>query len=63
MAKVAEESGRYEAEQLRTPAEIGKRIQQLEERMYKLARDLEFESAAAVRDEIHKLRERLVELG
>ncbi|SDO27314.1 excinuclease ABC subunit UvrB [Pseudomonas jinjuensis] len=63
VAKVAEESGRYEAEQLRTPAEIGKRIHQLEERMYKLARDLEFESAAAVRDEIHKLRERLVEFG
>ncbi|MDF3934141.1 excinuclease ABC subunit UvrB [Pseudomonas citronellolis] len=62
VAKVAEESGRYEGE-LRSPNEIGKRIRQLEEKMYQLARDLEFESAAAVRDEIHKLRERLVEVG
>ncbi|MBB4863673.1 excinuclease ABC subunit B [Pseudomonas nitritireducens] len=59
LAKVAEESGRYENE-LRTPDEIGKRIKQLEERMYQLARDLEFEAAAGVRDEIGKLRERLV---
>ncbi|MFZ5956223.1 excinuclease ABC subunit UvrB [Pseudomonas knackmussii] len=62
VAKVAEESGRYEGE-LRSPSEITKRIRQLEEKMYQLARDLEFESAAAVRDEIHKLRERLVEVG
>ncbi|GLU40651.1 excinuclease ABC subunit UvrB [Pseudomonas sp. NBRC 100443] len=62
VAKVAEESGRYEGE-LRSPNEIGKRIRQLEEKMYQLARDLEFEAAAAVRDEIHKLRERLVEVG
>ncbi|SDH41479.1 excinuclease ABC subunit UvrB [Pseudomonas panipatensis] len=62
VAKVAEESGRYEAE-LRSPSEISKRIRQLEEKMYQLARDLEFEAAAAVRDDIHKLRERLVEVG
>ncbi|OHS09978.1 excinuclease ABC subunit B [Pseudomonas sp. HMSC75E02] len=62
VAKVAEESGRYEGE-LRSPNEIDKRIRQLEEKMYQLARDLEFEAAAAVRDEIHKLRERLVEVG
>ena len=62
VAKVAEESGRYDGE-LRSPNEISKRIRQLEEKMYQLARDLEFESAAAVRDEIHKLRERLVEVG
>ncbi|PWU29970.1 MULTISPECIES: excinuclease ABC subunit UvrB [unclassified Pseudomonas] len=62
VAKVAEESGRYEGE-LRSPNEISKRIRQLEEKMYQLARDLEFEAAAAVRDEIHKLRERLVEVG
>ncbi|SDI00406.1 Excinuclease ABC subunit B [Pseudomonas delhiensis] len=62
VAKVAEESGRYEGE-LRSPNEISKRIRQLEEKMYQLARDLEFEAAAALRDEIHKLRERLVEVG
>lgn len=39
VAKVAEESGRYENE-LRSPSEISKRIRQLEEKMYQLARDL-----------------------
>ncbi|WP_132912834.1 UvrB/UvrC motif-containing protein, partial [Pseudomonas aeruginosa] len=39
---------------------ISKRIRQLEEKMYQLARDLEFEAAAQLRDEIQTLRERLV---
>jgi excinuclease ABC subunit B len=59
MAKAAEESARYENE-LRSPSEISKRIRQLEEKMYQLARDLEFEAAAQMRDEIGKLRERLM---
>ncbi|MFK8329429.1 excinuclease ABC subunit UvrB [Pseudomonas sp. BJa5] len=59
MAKAAEESARYEAE-LRTPGEIAKRIKQLEEKMYQLARDLEFEAAAQLRDEIAALRERMI---
>jgi len=60
-AKAAEESARYENE-LRSPSEITKRIRQLEEKMLSLARDLEFEAAAEARDEIHKLRERLLEV-
>jgi excinuclease ABC subunit B len=59
MAKAAEEQARYENE-LRSPSEITKRIRQLEEKMYQLARDLEFEAAAQTRDEISKLRERLL---
>jgi len=59
MAKAAEESARYEAE-LRTPGEITKRIKQLEEKMMQFARDLEFEAAAQLRDEISQLRERLI---
>ncbi|MFZ3185137.1 MAG: excinuclease ABC subunit UvrB [Pseudomonas sp.] len=61
MAKAAEESARYENE-LRTPGEIAKRIKMMEEKMYQLARDLEFEAAAQLRDEIHKLRERLLQV-
>jgi excinuclease ABC subunit B len=61
MAKAAEESARYENE-LRTPGEIAKRIKQMEEKMYQLARDLEFEAAAQLRDEIHKMRERLLQV-
>ena len=60
-AKAAEDSARYEAE-LRSPSEISKRIRQLEEKMYQLARDLEFEAAAQLRDEIQKLRERLLQV-
>jgi excinuclease ABC subunit B len=59
--KAAEESARYEAE-LRSPSEITKRIRQLEEKMYQLARDLEFEAAAQLRDEIQKLRDRLLQV-
>ncbi len=61
MAKAAEESARYEAE-LRSPSEINKRIRQLEEKMYQLARDLEFEAAAQMRDEIQKMRDRLLKV-
>ncbi|GAB3375236.1 excinuclease ABC subunit UvrB [Azotobacter armeniacus] len=61
IAKAAEDSARYEAE-LRSPSEINKRIRQLEERMYTLARDLEFEAAAQLRDEIQALRERLLQV-
>ncbi|QXH55300.1 excinuclease ABC subunit UvrB [Pseudomonas maumuensis] len=59
MAKAAEEAGRYEVE-LQTPAQITKRIKQLEEKMFQFARDLEFEAAAQLRDEIGQLRERLL---
>lgn len=59
MAKAAEEAERYEAE-LQTPAQITKRTKQLEEKMFQFARDLEFEAAAQLRDEIGKLRERLL---
>jgi len=45
---------------LRTPAEIDKRIAQLEAQMLQHARDLEFEAAARVRDEIKALREQLL---
>lgn len=60
-AKAAEDQGEYAAE-LRSPSEIGKRIRQLEEKMLQLARDLQFESAAQLRDEIQALRERLVQV-
>ncbi|WP_374288807.1 excinuclease ABC subunit UvrB [Pseudomonas fluvialis] len=60
-ARAAEETARYEA-QLRSPAELNKRIRQLEEQMYQLARELQFEEAAQLRDEIQVLRERLLAL-
>jgi len=52
--KVAEPAADYRAF---TPEQITAKIKQLEAQMYKHAQDLEFEDAARVRDEIHKLRE------
>ena len=44
------------------PALLPKKIRQLEERMYQHARDLEFEQAAALRDEVARLRTFSLEL-
>ncbi len=54
-AKVAEAQLEYAA---LSAVEMGKRIKQLEQKMYRHARDLEFEQAAAVRDEIRLLQAR-----
>ena len=53
-AKVAEEQAEYAA---LSPKQMAKRIKQLEDQMYRHARDLEFEEAAKVRDQIRKLQE------
>ncbi|WP_313645072.1 excinuclease ABC subunit UvrB [Stenotrophomonas sp.] len=39
------------------PAKLAARIKELEQQMYQHARDLEFEDAARVRDQIHRLKE------
>ena len=38
------------------PAQLATKLKQLEARMHQHARDLEFEDAARIRDEIHRLR-------
>lgn len=60
--KAAEEGAQYGHSGLRTPAEITSQIGKLEEQMYQAARDLEFETAANLRDEIQQLRRRLMEI-
>ncbi|ONM43627.1 excinuclease ABC subunit B [Halopseudomonas pachastrellae] len=57
--KAAEDAAGYAAP--RTPAEITKRIGELEEKMLQHARDLEFESAAQARDQIQTLRDQLMQ--
>jgi excinuclease ABC subunit B len=52
--KAADERGRYEA---MGPEKRLKLIKQLEQRMHKHARDLEFEEAAKLRDQIRRLQE------
>ncbi len=56
-AKVAEEAIEYAA---MSPAEVMKRIRQLEQKMYQHAQDLEFEEAARLRDEIDRVRENML---
>jgi excinuclease ABC subunit B len=52
-AQVAEETAAYAYE---SPAALAKKIKQLEQAMYRHARDLEFEEAAKLRDEIQRIR-------
>jgi excinuclease ABC subunit B len=57
--RVADRKAGYQA-RLVNPADIEKEIVRLEKMMYQHARDLEFEAAAATRDEITELRDRLM---
>ena len=52
--KVAEEAEDYASLE---PAQVAGKIRQLEQKMYQHARDLEFEAAASVRDQLRRLRE------
>jgi len=54
VGKVADEMAEYHH---LSPREMGKKLQQLEQQMYQHARDLEFEEAAAVRDQIASLKQ------
>jgi excinuclease ABC subunit B len=55
LSKVAENPAEYKA---MTPKQLAKKLKQLEEAMYKHAKNLEFEQAAQVRDEIRTLQDR-----
>ena len=57
LSKVAEHKADYSA---MTPKQAGKKIKQLEDEMYRYAKNLEFEQAARVRDEIKKLQDQLL---
>jgi excinuclease ABC subunit B len=59
-AKVAEEFSEY-AEL--SPEKLARKLKSLEEQMYKHARNLEFEEAARVRDQIQALREHALGVG
>lgn len=53
-SKVAEQTGSY---QTLSPQQLSKKIKQLEDSMYRHAKNLEFEQAAKIRDEIKALQE------
>jgi len=52
--KISEDVKKY---QLMTPQQLVKQIAKLEKQMYKYARNLDFEAAAKIRDEIHIIKE------
>ena len=54
-ARVADEIAEYAD---LTPAQMAAKVKQLEKDMYRAARELEFERAAAIRDQIKELRGR-----
>ncbi|MGB5831820.1 MAG: UvrB/UvrC motif-containing protein, partial [Thiohalocapsa sp.] len=54
-ARVAEEIAEYAS---LSPTQMAKKVKALEKAMYRAARDLEFEQAAAIRDQIKELRGR-----
>jgi excinuclease ABC subunit B len=53
LAQVAEEKADYAR---LSPAKLMQKIKQLENQMYKHSRDLEFEEAARIRDEVQRIR-------
>ncbi len=56
--KVAESGNNYNLSAVESIQDIAKEIKRLEDRMYQHARNLEFEEAAQVRDQLGKLREK-----
>ncbi len=57
ISKVAEHAADYKA---MTPKQLGKKLKQLEDAMYQYAKNLEFEQAARIRDEIKVLQEQIL---
>lgn len=53
MVKIAEEKAKYAA---LTPKQLAKRLQQMEQAMYRHAQNLEFEEAGKLRDEMEHIR-------
>lgn len=61
--KAAEPSADYAKQKSMSPAELANHIKKLEKQMYKAAKDLDFEAAAQMRDEIKTLKTNMVGIG
>lgn len=61
--KAAENSADYGEKTKLKPAELASEIKKLEKRMYQAAKDLDFEAAAQLRDEVKSLKTNMVGIG
>ncbi|MHB0775550.1 excinuclease ABC subunit UvrB [Halomonas sp. WWR20] len=63
--RVAEAPGQYTPEALRdmSTEQLGREVSKLEDAMFEAAQNLEFEEAGRLRDQLHTLKARLIELG
>ena len=57
VTKVAEPAAEYSKTEILTPETAARKIRQLEQQMYAHAKELEFEAAAQLRDQIEQIRE------
>jgi len=59
--KVAEDGFEYEVDiKHMSTGDLNKRISMVEDSMFAAAKDLDFEKAARLRDELHELKEQLI---
>jgi excinuclease ABC subunit B len=59
--KIAEDGTAYEVDMARmTTGELTKRLSVVEDSMFAAAKDLDFEKAARLRDELHELKEQII---
>ncbi|WP_029406918.1 excinuclease ABC subunit UvrB [Thiomicrorhabdus sp. Milos-T2] len=61
--KVAQNTAEYNTQKPMTPAEMASHIKQVEKQMYKAAKELDFETAAHLRDELKSLKSNMVGIG
>ncbi|WP_040726043.1 excinuclease ABC subunit UvrB [Thiomicrorhabdus sp. Kp2] len=61
--KVAESDSEYTSQKAMSPAEMASHIKKVEKQMYKAAKELDFETAAQLRDELKSLKSNMVGIG
>ncbi len=63
--KIAEKNTNFIAKQIKkmTPAELTREIKATEKKMYKAAKDLNFELAAKLRDDVKELKNKIIGIG
>lgn len=61
--KAAENGPEYSSQKQMSPAEMASHIKKVEKQMYKAAKELDFETAAQLRDELKTLKSNMVGIG